>query len=1158
MRRLVLPVACLWLCAGLIATAHAQARQPHPEQSGESADLRVDSPPATALTPKLIDSKIKEVQAATDLDDATKGKLIELYRKTLSSLEAADAFDTKAAAYTQSLKTAPAQAAEIRKALDTAQKAGEGETEPPPKDMPLQELDQRLAKTQADAAAVEAKLTDMDKTLETRAQRPTAARQRIIEAKKELDDLEAQLGLPPPDNQSPLVTEAQRWARESHQRELRSEIHMLDQQLLSQTVRTDLLKTQRDKAAADLKMLTAEQGMLEDQVNARRTAEAETAQAAAEEAKRQAEGKHPLVQQLAQRNAALTQEITAFTAETGRLDDQRTQIDQQTKRVSDEHRSARQRLEVAGVSQALGQVLIDQRNQLPDVRPLKKAAAKREQEIADATLRQIRLGEERRQLRDIDAYVEGISAGVPPDERKTVQDQLRNLAKARKDLVEQALTTLEAYLNSLGEVDYASSQLVDAIQAYDDFLSERLLWVRSALAVSLETVVALPSAVAWMISPGNWMEVGGALLYESTHSALFWLAALVAGILLWSSRALRAAIRSTEAPLRRVRTDRFLYTLQGLGLSLVLAAPYPLILALLGWQLYSSLEATLFTKSVGYGALSVSVALYYLRAFRVVCMPGGVADRHFRWSGPVLATLRRSFDRLIFVVIPVGFVASAIYYHRDPVYSGTLGRLSLVLLLAAFAVFFARVLHPRHGVLHNPLEAHPEGWLNRSRYFWYTIAVATPLALVALALVGYQYAAGILLKSLVSSMFLVLGLTVIHQLILRWLGLTRRRLALQAALVRRAARAAASEEESRGDEDLTSTIRELDEPLLDLASLDERTRKLMDTLLFIGGAVGLWVIWSDVLPAFGFLREIALWHHTAVVNGEQKIVPVTLADIILGLIVVFLAVAAGRNLPALLEILLLQRMSLSTGSRYAVKTLTGYAITAAAALVVFSTFGFSWSQVQWLVAALGVGIGFGLQEIVANFVSGLIILFERPVRVGDIVTIGDTTGVVSRIRIRATTIRNWDKQELLVPNKEFITGRLLNWSLSDQLNRVIVNVGVAYGSDVKKALSLLTAAASENPRVVPDPPPFVTFEGFGDNSLNLVLRCYLESLDYRLSVASELRQAVNDKFAAANISIAFPQRDVHLDTSGPLEVRISGSDSHSTGGTPVGPIPKPS
>jgi potassium efflux system protein len=165
------------------------------------------------------------------------------------------------------------------------------------------------------------------------------------------------------------------------------------------------------------------------------------------------------------------------------------------------------------------------------------------------------------------------------------------------------------------------------------------------------------------------------------------------------------------------------------------------------------------------------------------------------------------------------------------------------------------------------------------------------------------------------------------------------------------------------------------------------------------------------------------------------------------------------------------------------------------------------------------------------------------VRVGDIVTIGDTTGVVSKIEIRATTIRNWDKQELLVPNKEFITGRLLNWTLSDQLNRVVITVGVEYGSDTRKALELLREAAAENPRVLDDPKPLITFEGFGDNALTLVLRCYLSSLDYRLDVTTELHQAVDDKLRAAGIGIAFPQRDIHLRSAEPLEVRFSRAGS---------------
>ncbi|MEW8015425.1 MAG: mechanosensitive ion channel domain-containing protein [Candidatus Sedimenticola endophacoides] len=174
----------------------------------------------------------------------------------------------------------------------------------------------------------------------------------------------------------------------------------------------------------------------------------------------------------------------------------------------------------------------------------------------------------------------------------------------------------------------------------------------------------------------------------------------------------------------------------------------------------------------------------------------------------------------------------------------------------------------------------------------------------------------------------------------------------------------------------------------------------------------------------------------------------------------------------------------------------------------------------------------------ANFISGIILLFERPIRVGDVVTIDNTTGKVSRIRIRATTIVNWDMQELLIPNKEFITGRVINWTLSDRVNRVVVSVGVAYGSDVVRAMALLLEAARENPNVLNEPEPIASFEGFGDNALNLLLRSYLGSLDNRLATITALHQAINDKFRAAGIDIAFPQRDLHLETSAPLDIRL--------------------
>jgi len=305
-------------------------------------------------------------------------------------------------------------------------------------------------------------------------------------------------------------------------------------------------------------------------------------------------------------------------------------------------------------------------------------------------------------------------------------------------------------------------------------------------------------------------------------------------------------------------------------------------------------------------------------------------------------------------------------------------------------------------------------------------------------------------------------------------------------------------------------------------------------------AFGLYLIWSAVFPALGVLDEVTLWQSATTVDGETRSLPITLADLGLALVYLIATAVLAKRLPALLNMILAGRLQVASGNRYTITTLTTYAIVAIGTVLALNTLGAQWSQLQWLVAALGVGIGFGLQEIVANFISGLIILFERPIRVGDIVTVGDTDGVVTKIRIRATTIRNWDRKELLVPNKEFITGRLLNWSLSDQVPRLMVVVGVAYGTDVEQAHALMREAALEHALVLRDPKPVLSFEGFGDNSLTLILRAFIDDLDRRLAAITDLHKAIYRKFQQAGIGIAFPQRDLHLDTREPLRISLEG------------------
>jgi potassium efflux system protein len=729
------------------------------------------------------------------------------------------------------------------------------------------------------------------------------------------------------------------------------------------------------------------------------------------------------------------------------------------------------------------------------------------------------------------------------------------LLEQRRPLLDKAVAAEDAYVRKLGELNGAAQQLIQTVEDFDAFLAEHLLWVRSDLPLGIQTLTVLPANLAWLLSPERWGEVLLVLGYALTHSPVSWLGLLVvAGLFVRGSRIKRALLASAE-PLRRVRTDGFRHTLNAFGLTLLAALPLPLLLLLLGRELANSIEATAFTRALGRGLIQVSAGLYFLRVFRFLCISGGVADRHFRWSSGVLTVIRRNLRWFTGFIIPVGLVTSTMYYLNDPSQPNGLGRLALIAAMIAVAVFFGRLLDPRQGVLKGVLAEHPEGWPNRLRNLWFPAIVGAPIALAVLTLLGYLYTAGTLFQALVETAWMALALVVLQQTILRWLILTRRRLALQAALDRQAARRAQAQADKSDTPPKESPLPVgVEEPEVDLASLDEHTRKLVNALIAFASVLGAWWIWSDMLPAFRLLEQIPLWHYTGVVEGTEQLIPVSAADIGLVLVIIFIAVVAAKNLPALIEIVLLQATSATAGTRYAAKTLVSYGITAAAFLMAFGTLGLSWSQVQWLVAALGVGIGFGLQEIVANFISGLIILFERPVRVGDIVTIGDTTGVVTNIQIRATTVRNWDRQELVVPNKEFITGRLLNWTLTDQINRIVVNVGIEYGSNTDLALKLLAEVADENPRVLKEPPPIISFEGFGDNALMVVLRCYLESLEYRLSVTSELHRAIDKAFAAHGIAIAFPQRDIHLTAREPIDIRVQrqprGPRSAADPGTP--------
>ena len=1082
-----------------------------------------------------LERKVEAVEADTILSEEDKSELVSLYRRAISNLEKASASDKAADDFIQMNQDAPLKAAELRK------KTGEKKKLIPEKSIevtpttPIETLDQLLLKEKADLAAVEAKLHKTREAIKYEAGRPQAIREQLIDSKKELSGIADELSKPVAEGQKQPLEEATYWLRESEARMLSAQIKMLDQELVSQPARLDLLTAEEEKAEHSVQFVKARVRLLEELVEKRRQQQARLTESKAESAKAYAKGKHSLVEQLAARNAELSTQISDLTDSLKKMEDVKNRISAEEKRISDDSNITMQKLKVAGLSQILGQILQEQRRLLPDTRSYKRNASEIVNQIAQISLRQIQFKDELKELDQIDRFIADYTAEITAAERQQIDDELRYLLKDRQQFLSQAYKTGSAYLRTLSELDIAQRSLSEAVEKYDTFLAEHLLWVRSTEPVSLSTISLIPRQIQEFLVPEHWQDFIFTLYRQTTSKPWMVITLIIVGMLLWKARFMRRSLIATGDDVGNVMRDSILTTAWGLVLTLLLASAWPLLMASVGWQLLTALDSTTFTKNIGNSLILTSKALFILRAYRVLCMRGGVADRHFKWPATGLGLLRRDIDVLIYTFLPAAFIAIIVIYSDIPGHQQGLGRLAFVIAALALTAFFYRVLNPSTGAMrefaiHSKIPAKIG-----IRYLWLMIAVVIPIGSVILALLGYLYSAGTLLGNLIESLWLILALIVLQQFVLRWLLIARRRLALKEARAeRKAVLAARDQTASATGEDALET----DHPRIDINALSTDTRKLLNTVLAVLAFFTLWAVWSDILPAFRIFDDIMLWQHKVNVGGEVKYMPITLANISLAIITLVILTILVKRLPAFIELVLRQRSSITPGSLYAIKSLTSYTLVAVGIAVVFSTLGGTWSEIQWIFAALGVGIGFGLQEIVANFISGLIILFERPIRIGDVVTVGDVSGVVTKIRIRATTIRDFDRKELLVPNKEFITNRLLNWSLSDTLSRQSVTVGIAYGSDVELATRLMEEAAKENEYTLDEPAPFVTFESFGDNALTLVLRYFIDNMDYRLVSASSLHVAINEKFNAAGITIAFPQRDVHLDTTQPLDIRI--------------------
>ncbi|MDD2901010.1 MAG: mechanosensitive ion channel, partial [Syntrophales bacterium] len=243
----------------------------------------------------------------------------------------------------------------------------------------------------------------------------------------------------------------------------------------------------------------------------------------------------------------------------------------------------------------------------------------------------------------------------------------------------------------------------------------------------------------------------------------------------------------------------------------------------------------------------------------------------------------------------------------------------------------------------------------------------------------------------------------------------------------------------------------------------------------------------------------------------------------------YLAVWLSRLFRSLLEIRVFPHTGWDTGVQYTIATTMHYAILVLAILVALNILGFPLTNIALIFGALGVGIGFGLQNIVNNFLSGLILLFERPVKVGDMLVIDGQWGIVKEIRVRSTVFQTFDRYVLIIPNAELLSGKILNWThYGWGPNRLELKVGVGYGSDVRQVTRIVTEVCQANPRVLGDPAPQVFFKAYGDSSLDFTIWIFLQHPSDRIPATHEINTAIFEAFQREGIEIPFPQRDLYI------------------------------
>ena len=897
-------------------------------------------------------------------------------------------------------------------------------------------------------------------------------------------------------------------------------------------IRRDVLRNERQLSEKNVLSYEKNAEFIQQALNLARTKAASESIVSAEISSKKSGRSHPLLQEVLNINQNLAAESADITVAITTLSTEKLAIEQELERYHQNFNAIKEKIGSTGLSETIGIRLRNAKNQLPDLSTFSQRLKKRRNLIEKVQLRRIELEDRTLELVNITGEINDKlqnSTFTSAVERKKVRKQLKQILNEQKNkFLPDTLKIYDNYFEKiLVPIFETEKEYVSLIKEYTEYINERIFWVKSSQIFGFSDLVQSFKSLAWLFSPSSWVTVIRNLL-EIAGNNLF--STIIISLLFIYTFFIRDFFVKNLTYFGRYKTKLSLATfsdsLMAGALTVALAAYWPLLLWIISFSIINSQSADIFTHAIAEGLLASANVLFFILLFMQIVRRSGLAETHFRWKEHTTSLIKHQLVWFAPAVIPFVFILQTTNSQPIQMHFDSLGRISFTCITLMLTVLIYNFVNPKTGLFNQELQQHKDGWLNRTRFIWLPLSLLLPLALSITSISGYLYTATELMLLIITSLWGIVAAIILHEFLIRWLHITQRKL-MVSKIRKKISTSTDPDFSEHATLENATLVRE--EAEIDLGNISHQTIKLLNNLTGFAIITGLYLLWADILPALNMLENITLWESNNKLSDGQIITStITLANGLAALAILLITTLIGTNIPGLLEIAILQRLPFTPSARYGITTIARYLIIIVGTLLTFSAIGIGWAKVQWLVAAITVGLGFGLQEIFANFVSGIIILIERQIRVGDAVTVGNISGRVSRIKMRATTVIDWDRKELIIPNKEFVTGQVINWTLSDTIIRLVIPVGIAYGSDTKKAHDILINIAKNNKYVLEDPQPEAIFSSFGDSTLDFELRIFLPNSDLRVATRHDLLMQIDHEFREENIEIAFPQRDIHI------------------------------